>query len=164
MTDMIERIAARPGPDPLLPPVPEAIAAPVVMLRPIRTLTVARDLAFRQRATTVLAELGPTAFAVTALEQADEVAALVVQQRANVVVLDVTFSGAALADVVAALFECAPRVGVVAVSDRVECAGHGLPVLAKWGWAAELSRAVQAAYRRGNPFTEDASNVRHQQL
>jgi len=136
--------------------------APVVMLRPIRTLTIARDLAFRQRATTVLAELGPTAFALTALERADEVVALVQEQQPNVVVLDVTVSASALTDVVAALCETSPRVGIVAVSDAVGHAGHAFPVLPKWGWASELSHAVQNAYRCGNPLKEDPSHVRHQ--
>ncbi len=161
MTDMAERDGGI-GP---LALVPEAGFAPVVMLRPIRTLTIARDLAFRQRAMTVLGELGPTAFAVVALEEPEDVVELVVQQRANVVVLDVTVSASALAHVVVALSERVPRVGVVAVSDRVACAGHALPVLAKWGWAADLARAAQDAYRHGNPLKEeDFSDARHQQL
>ena len=145
--------------------VPHALpGATVVRLRPIRTLTIARDLAFRQRAMTILSDLGPTAFAVTALEQTDAVVALVAEQRADVVVLDVTVSAPALVHVVAALFESAPRVGIVAVSDHVSTSSHALPVLAKWGWAAELSRAAQDAYRRGNPLKEDESDIRHQQL
>ncbi|MGH3991919.1 MAG: hypothetical protein ACRDSN_05580 [Pseudonocardiaceae bacterium] len=138
-------------------------AATVVRLRPIRTLTIARDLAFRRRAMTVLAELGPAAFAVMAPEPTGEVAALVVQQGADVVVLDVTGSAAALPQVLASLSEHAPRVGVVAISDRSDRAGHDLHVLAKWSWAAELTRAVQDAYRLGNPLKEGSSNVRHQQ-
>lgn len=141
---------------------PKIALAPVVMLRPIRTLTIARDLAFRQRAMTVLADLGPAAFAVAALEEPEDVIALVVQQRADVVILDVTVSGPALARVVLALSERVPRVGVIVVSDHDGGAGHALPVLAKWGWAADLSRAVQDAYRHGNPLKE-VSDARHQQ-
>lgn len=141
----------------------EPAGATVVRLRPIRTLTIARDLAFRQRAMTVLAELGPAAFAVMALEPPDGVVSLVVRQSADVVVLDVSGSAAALPRVLAALSEHAPRVGVVAVSDRADRAGHDVHVLAKWSWAAELTRAVQDAHRRGNPFKEDSSDVRHQQ-
>ena len=136
-------------------------AATVVRLHTIRTLTIARDLAFRQRAMTVLAELGPTAFAVIAPDLTDEVAAIAVEQRADVVVLDVTHSEPAFPQVTAALRERAPRVGVVAVSDRVEGAGHSSRVLAKWGWAADLTQAVQAAYRRGNPIEEHPSDVHH---
>lgn len=138
--------------------------ATVIQLRPIRTLTIARDLAFRRRATTILSELGPTAFAVTPLERIDEVLELVAEQRADVLVLDVTFCAGALPHVVAALSEKAPRVGIVAVSDRGGHDHHSTPVLAKWGWAAELAHAVQESYRRGNPLKEEASDVRHQQL
>ena len=143
---------------------PPAQIASVVRLRPIRTLTIARDLAFRQRAMTILSDLGPTAFAVTPLERTDEVLALVAEQRADVVVLDVTFSAAALVHVIAALSEKAPRLGVVAVSDRGNTDRRSMPILAKWGWAAELSRAVQDAYRHGNPLKEEESDVRHHQL
>ncbi|MGI8730541.1 MAG: hypothetical protein ACR2LK_11230 [Solirubrobacteraceae bacterium] len=136
--------------------------ATVTRLRPIRTLTIARDLAFRQRAVTVLAELGPTAFAVAALDRPAEVVALVLEQDADVVVLDVTVSATELAQVITALLQSAPRVGIVAVSDRVDRGGHALPILAKWGWAAELLHATQDAYRRGNPLKEDVSHVRHQ--
>jgi len=141
----------------------EPVAATVTRLRPIRTLVIAHDLAFRRRAMTVLAELGPTAFAVTAVERPEEVVALVQQQRADVVVLDVTVSATALAQVVDALAQGLPRVGVVAVSDHVQCAGNSVPVLAKWGWAADLARAVQDAYRHGNPLREDRSHERHKQ-
>jgi CheY-like chemotaxis protein len=147
-----------PGPPPQDPPVQ---VASVVRLRPIRTLTIARDLAFRQRAMTVLAELGPTAFAVTPLERPDEVVALVAEQQPDVVVLDVTVSGSSLAHVVAALADSAPRVGIVAVSDCIGSGAHALPVMAKWGWAAELLRGVQDAYRRGNPLKEDISHAGH---
>ena len=147
-----------------LPPQGDQPAAPlasVTLLRPIRTLTIARDLGFRQRAVTVLGNLGPTAFAVAALDRPAEVVALVLEQQADVVVLDVTVSAAELAQVVVALLESAPRVGVVAVSDQTPRAGHALPVLAKWGWATELSQAAQDAYRRGNPLKEELTHVRH---
>ncbi len=140
---------------------PSEQIASVVRLRPIRTLTIARDLAFRQRSMTVLAELGPTAFAVAALERPDEVVALVAEQHADVVVLDVTVSAPALTQVVGALAESAPRVGIVAVSDCIDARGHSLPVMAKWGWAAELLRAVQDAYRRGNPLKEEIPHAGH---
>jgi hypothetical protein len=138
--------------------------AKVIQLRPIRTLTIARDLAFRQRAMTILSELGPTAFAVTPLERIDEVLELIAEQRADVVVLDVTFCASALPHAMAALSEKAPRVGIVTVSDRGAHDHHSMPFLAKWGWAAELAHAAQEAYRRGNPLKEEASDVRHHQL
>ncbi len=64
----LERYGTRSLADVLAPAI--ALAEEGIPVTWHTTLTVARDLAFRQRATTVLAELGPTAFAVTALEQA----------------------------------------------------------------------------------------------
>lgn len=138
------------------PPTGEAT---VTRLRSIRTLTIARDLAFRQRALTVFAALGPTAFAVADVERADEVVALVTRQRADVVVVDVTASSPALLAAVTALCSGAPRVGVVIVADRAERTTFPWPVLPKWGWAAELTHAVQDAHRFGNPLKEDDSVV-----
>ncbi|HTH71658.1 MAG TPA: hypothetical protein VL493_10305 [Candidatus Saccharimonadales bacterium] len=134
-------------------------AAPVIRLRPIRTLVIARDLAFRERSMTVLVELGYVAFAVTPLEEADAVVALVARQRADVVVLDATGCAGAVARVVAALYESAPRAGVVVVSGTDDRVAHTMPVLAKWGWAADLTRAVAAAYDQGSPLNEDNFDV-----
>jgi hypothetical protein len=141
----------------------QSVAPNVVRLMPIRTLTIARDLAFRQRAMTVLAELGPTAFAVISLDDPAEVVALIKQQRADVVVLDVTFSATELANVVTALSTAAANVGVVAVSDRAGPTGHSLPLVPKWGWASDLAHAAQDAYRRGNPLNEDLPHAGHHQ-
>lgn len=135
-------------------------SARVIRLHEIRTLVIARDLAFRQRALTVFGELGAVAFAVGALNAADEVIALIARERAHVVVLDTTGCASAVAPVVYELSQLAPSVGVVLVSNRGEPANL-LPTLEKWGWAEDLSRAVQQAYRRGNPLKEEA-NV-HQQ-
>ena len=123
--------------------------APVVMLRPIRTLVVARDLGFRERAMAVLLDLGPVAFAVVSL---DEIVALVDRQRADVVVIDATACAPGVGRIAAALYDVAPRVGVVVVSDEVGRSRHALPAVPKWGWATDLTRAVQTAYREGNPL------------
>ena len=132
----------------------------MIRLHQIRTLVIARDLAFRQRAVTVFSELGVVAFAIAALDAADEVLALITRERADVVVLDATGCAAAVAQVIYELCEQAPRVGVVLVSSGGDDANR-LPTLDKWGWAEELSRAVQQAYHRGNPLKEEV-NV-HQQ-
>ncbi len=137
---------------------PRIFVAPVVMLRPIRTLVIARDLGFRQRAMTVLVALGPVSFAVVA---PDEVVALVERQRPDVVVLDATGAAAAIGETVAALHEVNPHLGVVVVSDE-SGRTRSLPALPKWGWAADLARAVQVAYRHGNPYKEDLSDARIQ--
>lgn len=150
--------AAHPGPSATL----AAVApAQVVRLRPIRTLVIARDLAFRERSMTILVELGHVAFAVTPLEEAEAVVALVERQRPDVVVLDATGCGPAVVRVIAALYESAPRVGVVVVSGTTERAPHSLPVLAKWGWAADLTHAVAAAYDHGSPLKKNGSDVRN---
>jgi hypothetical protein len=143
------------------PPDQAVLAAPVIRLRPIRTLVIARDLAFRERSMTVLVELGFVAFAVTSLDEAEAVVALVARQRADVVVLDATGCGTAVDRVVCALYESAPRVGVVVVAGTSDHSFCSLPVVAKWGWAADLSRAVAAAYDHGSPLKEDHSDVRN---
>lgn len=136
-------------------------SAPVVRLMPIRTLVVSRDLAFRQRAVTVLGDLGVAAFAFAALEMADEVVALVARERPNVVVLDTIGCAPAVDRLVYELFVSAPRVGVVLVGCRDDRA-YRLHTLDKWGWAEELVRAVQRAYRCGNPLKEESAHA-HQQ-
>lgn len=140
-------------------PLPATALAPVIMLRPIRTLVLARDLAFRQRAVTVLGDLGPVAFAIVDLGVPERVIALIREQRADVVVLDVTGCAPAIAGVVTELCERAPRVGVVVVSDDVAVRTHGHRALPKWGWASELIQAVQHAYHRDNPLNEETLRV-----
>lgn len=143
-------------------PEPGAIAiAPVIRLHPIRTLVLSRDLGFRQRAVTVLGDLGVASFAVASLEIADEVVGLIERERPDVVMLDATGCEPAVARVVYELSHVAPRIGVVLVATRGEGA-HRLQTIDKWGWAEELSGAVQDAYRRGNPLKEESANV-HQQ-
>jgi hypothetical protein len=139
----------------------EETLAPVIRLHAIRTLVIGRDLAFRQRAVTVFAELGIVAFAVAPLEVPEEVVALIARERADVVVLDATGCAPAIARVVYELSECAPRVGVVLVASRTDQSPR-LPTLDKWGWAEELTRAVQHAYHRGNPLKEEPVDVGRQ--
>jgi len=146
---------------PVPPPGPAIFVAPVVRLRPIRTLVIARDLAFRRRAVTVLVELGHVAFAMVALDDCDEVLTLVERQRADVVVLDATGLASAIGPLVSVLHDAAPRVGVVVVADLVDRAIQTLVVVPKWGWAADLSGAVRDAYRLGNPLKEELSDVRN---
>lgn len=135
--------------------------APVIRLRPIRTLVISRDLAFRQRAVTVLGDLGLAAFAVVSLELADQVIELVQREAPDVVMLDATGCAPAVAQVVYELSELAPRTGVVLVCTRGDRSNR-LPTIDKWGWAEELTRAVQDAYNRGNPLREESPDV-HQQ-
>ncbi len=132
-----------------------AAGAQVIRLHPVRTLVISRDLAFRQRAMTVLEDLGVVSFAIAGLEARGEVVALIEHQHPDVVVLDATACAPSIAGLVYELYERAPRVGVVIVSSSGPDHRLGLPALAKWGWAADLSRAVQQAYRDGNPLKEE---------
>lgn len=126
--------------------------APVVRLRPIRTLVVSRDLDYRERALTVISELGPTAFAVGALSDPDDVVNLVAAERADVVVLDATGCEPDAARVIAKLADPLPRVGVVVVCQHCSGAARELSALPKWGWTQDLRAGVEHAYGEGNPL------------
>jgi hypothetical protein len=145
-----------------LDPVHEPAPAPVVLLRPIRTMTISHDLAFRPRAVTVLSTLGPTSFAVASFDRPADIVDLIIDQDVDVVLMDVTVSTAPLAAIVNSLAARAPRVGVVIVADQVD-RRHGVAILEKWGWAAELTGAVQHAYHRGAAAPEGSDRVRHNQ-
>lgn len=139
----------------MLSPEPAA-GAQVIRLHSIRTLVIARDLAFRQRAMTVLAKLGVVSFAIAAIDASDAVLELVGHEAPDVVVLDATGCARAIGGLVYELYERAPRMGVVIVSSNAD-ERLGLPALPKWGWAADLSHAVQEAYHRGNPLQEETT-------
>jgi FixJ family two-component response regulator len=129
-------------------------AAAVVRLHPISTLVVSRDLAFRQRASSVLAGLGAVTFAVGSLDRDDDIVAFVVRERPNVVVLDTTACEQSVGRIVNELSEVAPRAGVVLVANRTDRCQR-IRAIDKWGWAEELLDAVRAAYGRGNPLMEE---------
>lgn len=131
-------------------------AMTLVRLREVRTVAVSCDLAFRRRALTVLEPLGPTAFAICSLERRDAVLDVLRTQQAEVAVLDVTLAPARLLDLVADLADLAPHLGVVAVADTPPAFPLGLPVLAKWGRASDLVRAVHLAARIGSPLQDHA--------
>ncbi len=119
---------------------------------PIGTLVVGGDVAYRDRATGVLGELGSVTFAFALPTDPEDVVWLVRQARAGVVVLDATGCEAAIAAVVSALAQQAPRVGVVIVCKHLTQAAHDLHALPKWGWKRELRMAVQRAHLDGNPL------------
>lgn len=126
--------------------------APVIRLRPIRTLVISPDLAYRDRAWTVLSELGPVVYTVASLDEPEDIACLLAQERADVVLLDATACEAAAGNVVAALAASAPRTGVVVVCQHCTPAARALQALPKWGWTQDLRAAVELAYREGNPL------------
>src|SRR4051794_37272712 len=113
---MLEPMRGFPRADDKPSPDPADGCAVVIRLRPIRTLVIARDLAFRERSMAVLLELGPVAFAVVSLDCPEEVLELVERHLADVVVLDATGCAPAVPPVISALYRANPRVGVVIVA------------------------------------------------
>lgn len=127
--------------------------APVVRLRPIRTLAISPDLAYHERAWTVLSELGPVSFTIASLADADDIAALLHAEPADVVLLDATGCETAAGRVIATLAETSPRTGIVVVCHHCTAAARDLRALPKWGWTQDLRAGVEAAYRAGNPLS-----------
>jgi hypothetical protein len=132
-----------------------SVPTPVIRLRPVHTLVIAHDLAFRRRASMVLAELGCVSLANVALDAIGKIVILARRQRADVVVLDATGAIASVGPVVSALYDMAPRVGVLVVMDQVHCAVGGLRVIPREGPDANLSAAVTNASRLGSPLREE---------
>jgi hypothetical protein len=130
-----------------------AALAKVIRLRPIRTLVVSCDRDYRERAMTVLAELGPVSFAFTSLGDAGDIVCLVQDEHPDVVVLDATGGEAAARLVIAALADAAPRAGVLVVCHHCTDAARDLQALPKWGWTQDLRAGVELAYREGNPMS-----------
>jgi hypothetical protein len=131
---------------------PQRVAAPSGATT-IRVLVIGVDARYRDRAQTVIGELGPVAFAVAEPTDPDAVAVLAHRERADVVVLDATGCEAAVAKVVAALAAKAPRLGAVIVCEHLTEAARSLNALPKWGWRSELSAAVQHARIDGSPLS-----------
>jgi hypothetical protein len=130
--------------------------APIIRLRPIRTLVVSPDLAYRERAIAVLAELGPVSFAISSLPEPADVERLLAEERADVAVLDATGCETTAGQVIAALATSAPRVGIVVVCHHCTTAARELRALPKWGWTQDLRAGVELAYREGNPLAPAA--------
>lgn len=128
------------------------MSAQTMAAAPIGTLVVGGDIAYRERAVGVLGELGSVTFSLALPTDPEDVAWLVRQARADVVVLDATGCEAAVAKVVAALSQHAPRLGVVVVCEHLTQAARDLHALPKWGWKRELRTAVQRAGVEGNPL------------
>ncbi len=130
--------------------------APVIRLRPVRTLVLSADDGYRDRTTTVLTELGPVAFATVAPTDPEGVAALLEQERADVLVLDATDCEKPAGRVIAHLAEVAPRTGIVVVCHHCTESARDLRALPKWGWTQDLRAGVEIAYREGNPLSRRA--------
>jgi hypothetical protein len=133
--------------------------APVIRLRPIRTLVLSPDSAYRERAMTVLSALGPVSFAATSLARIDDIASLLGDQQADVVLLDATGCEAAARAAIAALAEAAPRTGIVVVCQHCTAAARPLHALPKWGWTQDLRAGVEHAYREAHPLSVAARRL-----
>lgn len=125
--------------------------APVIRLRPMRILVISPDRAYRDRAMTVLADVGSVSFAMTSLTERD-VAALVAEERPDVVLLDATGCESVARKAIATLAETAPQAGIVVVCHHCTEAARELSALPKWGWTQDLRAGVELAYREGNPL------------
>ena len=131
------------------------VLAPVIRLRPLRTTVISPDIAYRDRAWTVLSPLGPVHFALTSLYASQDIAGLLAQEPADVVVLDATGCEAAAPAVIDALARVAPRTGIVVVCHHCTHEARELNALPKWGWTQDLRAGVEHAYRDGNPLCPD---------
>lgn len=134
--------------------------APVIRLRPIRTLVISPDLAYRERAWTVLSELGPVSFTVATLSDAEDIAGLLHDERPDVVLLDATGCETAAREVITTLAGTSPRTGIVVVCHHCTEGARELQALPKWGWTQDLRAGVELAYGEGNPLSPALSSLR----
>lgn len=125
--------------------------APVIRLRPIRTMVISPDIAYRDRAWTVLSPLGPVSFALTSLDEPADIAGLLYEEPADVVLLDATGCEPGAHDVIEMLADTTPRTGVVVVCHHCTSGARELRALPKWGWTQDLRAGVELAYD-GNPL------------
>jgi len=144
----------------LVPDADSDSLATVSRLPAIRTLVVARDVAFRRRATAVLGELGWVGFAIAEPDNEHDLVGMVRRMRADVVVLDASTCVPAVAQIVADLTDVLPRVGVVVVSEDDLPAPYDRPAVRKWGWGADLFEAVQVANRDANDRPQEPHHGR----
>ena len=132
--------------------IPQA-PAPAARPTPLNALVISADARFHQRAEGVIGEIGAVSSAPTSPADASDVAWLVKQACADVVVLDASGCEAAVAGVIATLATSAPRLGVVVVCEHLTSGARALGALPKWGWMRDLRVAVQHAYIDGSPLT-----------
>jgi len=123
--------------------------APVIRLRPVRTLVLSPDLAYRERALTVLSDLGPVSFAAASIAAPGDVAALLDEEPADVVLLDATGGETAAREVIETLARTAPRTGIVVACEHCTGAARDLRALPKWDllslpWVVSPSRKWRA--------------------
>ncbi|MDX6642776.1 MAG: hypothetical protein QOD76_738, partial [Solirubrobacteraceae bacterium] len=86
-------------------------------------------------------------------ERPSRVVDLVVEKRADVVVIDAGVSLTAAARTVATVEALVPRVGVVVVADDAERSLTNRPVLDKWGPFESFFAAIERAYAHTGAVT-----------
>ena len=112
------------------------------LLRPIRVIVVSRDERF---ASVFRFLLGRKQLAVEAASRRQELLTLL-EQGADVVVLDATHSLADAARTIAELEELHPEIGVVMVSDRRGRDGGLYRLLPKWGSLQQLIAEIERTH------------------
>lgn len=125
---------------------------PEVRSDPIRSLILGGDDDYRAHVFSVIADLGPVAFASLAIVDGGgpgDVVALVAVEQPDVVVLDATGREAGIREVLEALADSETQTGVVVVCEQSTAAARRLGALPKWGWTQDLRGAVQQAYADG---------------
>ncbi len=126
----------------------EADAAAEIPPDRIRSLILGGDEDYRAHVFSVIADLGPVAFAsLPIVEGGDpaDVVALVAFERPDVVVLDATGNENGIREVLDALAGSGAQAGVVVVCEHSTAAARRLGALPKWGWTQDLHGAVQQA-------------------
>ena len=144
------------------PPRASDRTAAVVRLRPVASLVLGADAAYRERALAILGALGPVAFASVALRggaDSADVVALVASEAPDVVVLDATGREDGAASAIAALAAASAAVGIVVVCEQSTAAARRLGALPKWGWTQDLRRAVEHAALEGGARLPDGVAV-----
>jgi DNA-binding NtrC family response regulator len=111
-----------------------------------RVLIIGNDRRYRAVTATLLSQRG---YDVSCGAGDEDVVALAVRERAEIVVIDATPSLTVTAQQAARLGELRPRVGVVVVSSEAEPGLAALPLLPKWGKVDGLLEAIGRASRAG---------------
>jgi hypothetical protein len=120
--------------------------AAVLLLRPVRVLVAGNDPLFVMNTVTSLGVLGFHAVAATSLDRAIEVA---LEERVNVVVLDVSGGLAAAVATAAALDALSLRVRVVLAGTSRKVWSLGYDVVDTTGPPEALAATVLRAFRGG---------------
>ena len=139
-----------------MPPPSASDATPaVVRLHPIAVLVAGSDVAFRERALGVLAELGTVGVTNAGPGELDALLAIVRDERPDVVLLDASGHEAEAGRFILTIAETSAPVGVVVVCEQATPGARRLAALPKWGWTQDLRSAVELASVGERPHVPD---------